>query len=207
MNLLDQVTDQLATIELKDDDISEYIAGIVQEDSLEDDEKREAISEFLAETTDKPTGPVINTILEKWKVIQQDLEKAEADRKAKLIEEAQAREKARQAQLEQEAASRRETAKKLTEEERQRRQRLMRQYDRDDDSETVVTNSNDALLQANLNAEKIKQQEQSRRDQMKKQSEEEKERNKMLLKKQREEKEKEREKNKKGTPKKERRRM
>lgn len=34
-----------------DDDISEYIAGIIQDDSMEDDEKREVITGFLAEAT------------------------------------------------------------------------------------------------------------------------------------------------------------
>lgn len=71
MSLVDQVTEQLATIELKgnidlsyfqlktlwlksaviDEDISEYITGIVEDESMEEEEKREVISEFLAEAT------------------------------------------------------------------------------------------------------------------------------------------------------------
>lgn len=34
-----------------DEDIAEYIVGIVQDDTIEDEEKREVIGGFLAETT------------------------------------------------------------------------------------------------------------------------------------------------------------
>lgn len=73
MSVVDKVTEQLALIELKgnltyiyskkkrwiltvensnlDDDISEYITGIIEDESMEDDEKREVISEFLSEAT------------------------------------------------------------------------------------------------------------------------------------------------------------
>lgn len=34
-----------------DEDISEYITGIIEDESMEEDEKREVISEFLSEAT------------------------------------------------------------------------------------------------------------------------------------------------------------
>lgn len=34
-----------------DDDIAEYITGIIEDESMEEDEKREVISEFLSEAT------------------------------------------------------------------------------------------------------------------------------------------------------------
>ena len=68
--MIDQVTEQLAKIQLKgmipiaswcnfmtrvykkkDEDVATYIAGIVEDESMDDEEKREVIAEFLSETT------------------------------------------------------------------------------------------------------------------------------------------------------------
>lgn len=128
MSLLDQVTEQLAHIELKgtkqqnkkknkkkelielDDDISEYITGIVQDESIDDDEKREVITEFLAEATvqllfqpfykkkgliiflqDKSTENLIDTLLSEWKKLQEKQEKEGEEKRTKLLEEARGR--------------------------------------------------------------------------------------------------------------------
>ncbi|KAL0089657.1 hypothetical protein J3Q64DRAFT_1729586 [Phycomyces blakesleeanus] len=226
MSLVDQVAAQLEKIQLKDDDISEYIAGIVQEDSLEEEEKREAISEFISETTDKPTDEIIDNILNEWKKMHSLQEKSEAELKAKQTQEIQEREKARQAEQEKLREEEKQLAalnrrKELSKEEREKRERLLQQYSygapETSDSEQTATEahpkdkrvvaSQDHLLVANRNADVIKEQEAFRREQMRHESELEKERNKMLQKKQKQDKEKEKDKDKKRTMKKEKRRM
>ncbi|KAL1936783.1 hypothetical protein VTP01DRAFT_917 [Rhizomucor pusillus] len=223
MDLLDKVTGQLESIDLKDDDISAYIAGIVQDESIPTDEKRETIADFLSATTEQDTEQVISQILDDWKAFQEQKVKLEADKKAKALQDAQEREKARQAQLEKErqeaAEARQSSAKQLTKEERAQREKLMQQYGYDLDeireneqgeAEVVYKDrsnskrsNEDSVLGANRNAEIIKQQEQQRREQMKKQVEAERERNKMLLEKQRLKEEKE----KRRTQKREKRRL
>ncbi|ORZ11810.1 hypothetical protein BCR42DRAFT_332294 [Absidia repens] len=140
MDLVDQVTQQLKAIELEDDDISEYIVGIVQDDSIEDDEKHQVIGEFLAETTDEPTDSLIDTILSNWKAMKQDQEKVELDRKAQQVEQAQALEKERLIKSEKEReelaqkAAELAATKQLSKEQKIQRDRLRQQYD---DMDTV----------------------------------------------------------------------
>ncbi|KAI8138954.1 hypothetical protein BJV82DRAFT_673063 [Fennellomyces sp. T-0311] len=130
--MIDQVTEQLAKIQLKDEDVATYIAGIVEDESMEDEEKREVIAEFLSETTDENTDKVIESILLAWKERQGNAEKARAEEKAKALEEIHEREKARQErsvkEMQENAELRRNHAKQLTKEERAQRERLMQQY-------------------------------------------------------------------------------
>ncbi|KAI9478406.1 MAG: hypothetical protein EXX96DRAFT_482899 [Benjaminiella poitrasii] len=131
MSLIDQVTEQLSTIDLKDDDISEYISGIIEDGSMEEDEKREVISEFLSEATDKNTENVITTLLSNWKKVQENKSKEEEEKKLKLIEEARVREEERRLKAEKEQEenlSLRTAQKQLTKEEKAAREKLMAQY-------------------------------------------------------------------------------
>lgn len=226
MSLVDQVTEQLATIELKDEDISEYITGIVEDESMEEEEKREVISEFLAEATDKDTATLIDTLLKNWKKVRQSQEKEAEEKKSKLIEEARAREEERKSRAEKEQeenSALRSAQKQMTKEEKEARDKLMQQYgyvaeggeEEEEAQPTELTPRDrrrgktlpvpDPLLAANRNAELVKEKEQARREQMKQASDKEKERNKMLQEKQK--KEKVQDKEKKKTQKGERRRM
>ncbi|EIE78431.1 hypothetical protein RO3G_03135 [Rhizopus delemar RA 99-880] len=131
MSLLDQVTEQLAHIELRDDDISEYITGIVQDESIDDDEKREVITEFLAEATDKSTENLIDTLLSEWKKLQEKQEKEGEEKRTKLLEEARVREEERRLKAEQEKQeeeAKRTSQKQLSKEEKEAREKLMREY-------------------------------------------------------------------------------
>ncbi|KAI7892482.1 uncharacterized protein EV154DRAFT_418603 [Mucor mucedo] len=131
MSLVDQVTDQLATIDLKDEDISEYITGIIGDDSMEEDEKREVISEFLSEATDKDTEKLIDTLLSDWKKVQKDQVKEAEEKRAKIIEEARVREEERRlkAEKEQEVNSvLRSAQKQMSKEQKEARDKLMQQY-------------------------------------------------------------------------------
>ncbi|KAI8374859.1 hypothetical protein BD560DRAFT_393445 [Blakeslea trispora] len=131
MTLLDQVVDQLANIELKDQDIAEYITGILTDNSMEDDEKHEVMTEFLSEATDKDTEALITTLLTNSKTIQEDQLKEAEQKRSKLIEEARLREEERRIQAEKEQeenASLRTAQKQLTKEQKQAREHLMRQY-------------------------------------------------------------------------------
>ncbi|KAI8978526.1 hypothetical protein BDB01DRAFT_726279 [Pilobolus umbonatus] len=129
MSLLDQVTSQLASIELQDEDIAEYITGIVQEESMADEEKKEVISDFLSEATDKSTDTVIDKLLTEWKLMQESKQKNESDKRKKLIEEARAREEERSLKYQEELSSIKQTEQRqLTKEEKEARDKLVRQY-------------------------------------------------------------------------------
>ncbi|GAA5801341.1 hypothetical protein HPULCUR_006787 [Helicostylum pulchrum] len=226
MSLVDQVTEQLATIELKDEDISEYITGIIGDESMEEDEKREVISEFLSEATDKDTEKLIDALLSDWKQVAKNKEKEAEEKKAKLIEDARLREEERRLKAEKEQeinSALRSAQKQLSKEQKEARDKLMQQYGYvadggDDEEESEPTDltprdrrrgktlpSQDPLLSANRNADMIKEKEQLRREEMKLASDKEKERNKMLQEKQK--KDKTTDKEKKKTQKGERRRM
>ncbi|KAL0139880.1 hypothetical protein V8B55DRAFT_1502157 [Mucor lusitanicus] len=227
MSVVDKVTEQLALIELKDDDIAEYITGIIEDESMEEDEKREVISEFLSEATDKDTENLINHLLKDWKQVHENQQKEAEEKKSKLIQDAKAREEERRIRAEKEQeenVSLRTAQKQLTKEQKEARDKLMQQYGyvadgSDDESKkeepTELTPRDrrrgktlpvaDPLLAANRNADIVKEKEQARREELKKAADKEKERNRMLQSKQK--KDKEQDKEKKKTQKGERRRM
>ncbi|CAO3683852.1 unnamed protein product [Umbelopsis ramanniana] len=227
MSLVDFISEKLATVELKDNEISEYVAGIVSEEFLEEFEKREALTEFLSESTDKPTDDLVDSFFIRWNEDQEKEKLAAEAAKAEAASKAKEREKKSLAAGIESAIvdgkepltmSRRMAPKQLTKEEKAQRERLMREYGYDLDE--VVEGANgeteilykdrskkptgdDPLLMKNQNASKIKEEEQRRREKMKQDSEREKER---IL--QQQEKQKlDREKEKRRTMKKEKRRM
>ncbi|CAO3675800.1 unnamed protein product [Umbelopsis vinacea] len=229
MSLVDFISEKLATVDLKDSEISEYIAGIVSEEYLEESEKREALAEFLSESTDKPTDDLIDSFFVQWNEDQEKEKKAAEAAKAETVAKAKEREKKSLAvgienvpssggtEKEPLTMSRRMAPKQMTKEERAQRERLMREYGYD--LEDVVEGANgeteivfkdrskksadDTLLMGNNNAARIKEEEQRRREKMKQESEKEKER----IKQQQEKQKLDREKEKRRTMKKEKRRM
>ncbi|CAO3645509.1 unnamed protein product [Mucor fragilis] len=194
---------------------------------MEEEEKREVISEFLSEATDKDTENLINHLLNDWKQVHENQQKEAEEKKSKLIQDAKAREEERRIKAEKEQeenVSLRTAQKQMTKEQKVARDKLMQQYgyvaDGSDDENkkeepAVLTPRDrrrgktlptaDPLLAANRNADIVKEKEQARREELKKTADREKERNRMLQGKQK--KEKEQDKEKKKTQKGERRRM
>ncbi|KAG0328364.1 hypothetical protein BGZ99_005547 [Dissophora globulifera] len=227
------IAERLATISLQDEAITEYFARIVEEESMEETDKREAITELLADVTEEPTGTVIDMVFEVWNRIKKEEEQKALEEKQKALDAAKEKERAalraafddpnnREGVL---SMSSRHVVKNMTKEERKKRDALLAQYGYDldemvegDDGEMEIVYkdrsgggsssksnvaSTDPLLMANTNADIVKNKESQRRAEMKKASESEKERNKLALEKQRLEKEKE----KRRTQKSEKRRM
>ncbi|KAG0363093.1 hypothetical protein BC939DRAFT_488777 [Gamsiella multidivaricata] len=206
------IAERLATISLQDEAITEYFARIVEEESMEEPEKREAISELLADVTEEPTATVIDSVFEFWNIMKKEQEKKAEEEKRKALEVAKEKERAalraefdnpnnREGIL---SMSSRHVVKNMTKEERKKRDALLAQYgydldemvegadgemeivykDRSGGSKAAVSTS-DPLLMANTNGEVVKQKDAQRRAEMKKASENEKERNKLALEKQR----------------------
>ncbi|KAF9183192.1 hypothetical protein BGZ51_004194 [Haplosporangium sp. Z 767] len=226
------IAERLATISLQDEAITEYFARIVEEDSMEEPEKREAITELLADVTEEPTITVIDSVFEYWNNFKKQEEKKAQEEKEKTLEAAKEKERAslranldatsnREGTL---SMSSRHIVKNMTKEERKKREALLAQYGYDLDemvegadgemeivykdrsggkSSSASGAPTDPLLMANNNADIVKHKEAARRAEMKKASENEKERNKLALEKQRQAQEKE----KRRTQKQEKRRM
>ncbi|GBB94673.1 hypothetical protein RclHR1_00240021 [Rhizophagus clarus] len=206
MKLNELIKKKLFTIGLHDETFDEYVAGIITDDSLEESEKREAISEFILGATDTSSESIIDDIFEAWaefKVEEQEIKKLEKEAK----EECDAIQQISDASTSTESPTMlpRNAKKQLTKEERKRRDKLLERYSYDldevvenedgeaeiqyrDRNETKEINTD--LLQTNRNAELVKQKEHLQREQMKKQHEEEKEKNRILLEKQQRDKEK-----------------
>ncbi|KAF9974828.1 hypothetical protein BGZ73_001688 [Actinomortierella ambigua] len=224
------VTKALAGLKLEDEAIAEYFARLVEEESMEEPEKREAITELLADVTEEPTTTIVDEVFEFYNAMQAKKKAQEEEQKAKALETAKEKERASLlAELDRKddngilSMSSRHVVKNLTKDERRRREALLSQYGFDmdeivegDNGELEISykdrsggggkkssGSGDPLLQANNNADIVKQKEAARRAEMKKASESERERNKQALEKQRLEKEKE----KRRTQKHEKRRM
>ncbi|CAI2163132.1 14767_t:CDS:2 [Funneliformis geosporum] len=184
MNLELFIRNKLFALGLHEETFGEYIAGIITDESLEESEKREAISEFISGATDKPSESIIDDIFKARIEFEKEEQKTkEADEKLKQEQEPKECEDAAlqhnyehaSTSIESTTITLRNPKKQLTKEERKRREQLLARYN---------------LLQTNRNAEQVKQKEQFRREQMRKQHEEEKERNRKLLEKQQEDKEK-----------------
>ncbi|KAF9312279.1 hypothetical protein BG003_006449 [Podila horticola] len=225
------IAEKLAGISLQDEAITEYFARIVEEESMEEPEKREAITELLADVTEEATETVIDSVFDFWNGIKEQEAKKAQEEKEKMLEAAKEKERASfKAQLDNSnnregalSMSSRHVVKTMTKEERKKRDALLAQYgydldemvegadgemeivykDRSAKGSSVGVSTGDPLLMANNNADIVKQKEASRRAEMKKASENEKERNKAALEKQRLAQEKE----KRRTQKSEKRRM
>ncbi|GJJ72394.1 hypothetical protein EMPS_04751 [Entomortierella parvispora] len=225
------IAERLAGISLEDEAITEYFARIVEEESMEEPEKREAITELLADVTEEPTETVIDSVFEFWNKLKEDEAKKVQEEKEKALEAAKEKERAslssnlnnsqnREGAL---SMSSRHVVKNMTKEERKKRDALLAQYgydldemvegadgeleivykDRSAKAAAGNVSTADPLMMANNNSEIQKQKDAVRRAEMKKASEMEKERNKLALEKQRLAQEKE----KKRTQKSEKRRM
>ncbi|KAF9910685.1 hypothetical protein BX616_010797 [Lobosporangium transversale] len=224
------IAERLATISLEDEAITEYFARIVEEETMEEPEKVEAITELLADATEQPTQTVIDEVFQFWNKMKEAEAKKAQEEKEKTLKAAKEKERAAlKAEFENPSGrevlsmSSRHVVKNMTKEERKKREALLAQYaydldemvegedgemeirykDRSASSSGPKTSSSDPLLMANTNADIVKQKEAQRRAEMKKASENEKERNKLALEKQRLAQEKER----RRTQKQEKRRM
>ncbi|RGB27873.1 hypothetical protein C1646_673671 [Rhizophagus diaphanus] len=207
MKLNELIKKKLSTIGLHDETFDEYIVGIITDDSLEESEKREAISEFILGATDTPSESIIDDIFEGWaefKVEEQEIKEKREEKEAKECDAIQQKSDAL-ISTESPTMLPRNTKKRLTKEERKRREKLLERYSYDldevienEDGEAEIQYKdknetkeiNEVLLKTNRNAEQVKQREQMQREQMKKQHEEEKEKNRKLLEKQQRDKEK-----------------
>ncbi|RIA99277.1 hypothetical protein C1645_478633 [Glomus cerebriforme] len=149
MNLVQLIKKQLSTIGLHDETFDEYIAGIISDDSLEESEKREAISEFISGATDTPSGSIIDDIFNAW------TEFNEEEQKIKEIEKKHEKETGESEALQQKSGvsistesttSLRNTKKQLSKEERKRREKLLARYSYDLD-EVVENEDGEAEIQ------------------------------------------------------------
>ncbi|KAI9255318.1 hypothetical protein BY458DRAFT_442365 [Sporodiniella umbellata] len=205
MSLLEKVSEQLATLELKDEDIADYLTGIVTDESMAKEEKHAVMTEFLAEATEKETDAMIDSILAFGEQIQRLEQQKGEEKRLAVLEQVKVREQARREQdaLEkQRELEHRSQPKVFTKEEKLARQKLMQDYAYVAEEEETIQTKNetdlkdrrrgkgnpspvDPLMVANRNAEAIKEAEQNRREQMKQAHEKERERNKLNLEKQR----------------------
>ncbi|KAF9385683.1 hypothetical protein CPB97_004585 [Podila verticillata] len=219
------IAKKLAGISLEDEAITEYFARIVEEESMEEPEKREAITELLADVTEEPTETVIDSVFDFWNGMKEQEAKKAQEEKEKVLEAAREKERASfKAELDNSnnregalSMSSRHVVKTMTKEERKKRDALLAQYGYDLDEmvegadgemeivykdrskgSSAGVNTSDPLLMANNNADIVKQKEALRRADMKKASENEKERNKAALEKQRLAQEKEKRRTQKG---------
>ncbi|KAF9939351.1 hypothetical protein BGZ65_010736 [Modicella reniformis] len=201
------IAERLASISLQDEAITEYFARIIEEESMEEPEKREAITELLADVTEEPTGTVIDNVFEFWNKMKQEEAKKTQEEKEKILEAAKERaalkvgfddfSNDREAPL---SMSSRHVVKNMTKEERKKRDALLAQYAYDLD-EMVEGEENLRLFTRTEQAAVVNEARQ--RSEMKKASDNEKERNRLALEKQRLAQEKER----RRTQKQEKRRM
>ncbi|RUS18252.1 hypothetical protein BC937DRAFT_88986 [Endogone sp. FLAS-F59071] len=144
MSLIDLITDSLATIDIKDESVTEYLAGIVQEEWLEESEKREAITEYLKETTDAPTDDLVNDMFSAWREEKAAIKRKEEEEmgKARAVVSSEKDNSATPTAatskrttvwdtIEQEdslSISQRYQRKEMTREERAKREQLLAQY-------------------------------------------------------------------------------
>ncbi|OUM66463.1 hypothetical protein PIROE2DRAFT_6301 [Piromyces sp. E2] len=78
--LVDWVNENLKKLNIEDETVSEYIAGMVEE--IEDEEEcREAVEEYLVEATEEPIEEFMNELFEySSKIKQKELEKQEEEK-------------------------------------------------------------------------------------------------------------------------------
>ncbi|KAI8917269.1 hypothetical protein DFJ77DRAFT_459783 [Powellomyces hirtus] len=208
---------------IDDETFAEYITQLCSEDTMEADERREVIVEFLNEAAEgKPVETVVEEILAKYSEMRDAAAAKEIEEKARLRDAA--KEKELEA-LQSDTSSTPDTRagkRALTTEEKLARERVLAQYGYEEDEvvetengevEFVYKGKNDgkgadmdsALLPKNDNAERVKAEEQAKKAKAAAEHAKNVQRNKELLEKQKQKVEKEKEK--KRTQKKEKRRM
>ncbi|KAF9583668.1 hypothetical protein BGW38_008902 [Lunasporangiospora selenospora] len=210
------ITERLASISLQDEAITQFFASIVGEETMEEPEKREAITELLVEATSEPTVTIIDSVFEFYNKLKQEEAKKAQEEKDRAVEAAKKKvqDAFKLVDVDRDAysLSSRHVIKEMSKDERKRRDALLAQYgyELDDvvegeDGETEIMYkdrsgrskagprgmSSDPLLAANTNADIVKQRDAKRRSDMQQASENEKERNRLALEKQRLAKEKE----------------
>ncbi|KAK3845535.1 MAG: hypothetical protein J3R72DRAFT_418560 [Linnemannia gamsii] len=133
------IAEQLQTISIQDEAITEYFARLVEEESMEEPERREAITELLADVTEDSTEAIIDAVFAYWNgLCDAELKKAEKEKEKAL---AVAREKERESlKVGLDASSTngnregplsmssRHVVKTMTKEERKKRDALLAQY-------------------------------------------------------------------------------
>ncbi|KAH7038770.1 hypothetical protein BKA57DRAFT_474153 [Linnemannia elongata] len=133
------IAEQLQTIAVQDEAITEYFARLVEEESMEEPERREAITELLADVTEESTEAIIDAVFVYWNNLRDaELKKLEEE-KEKALAEAKERERASfKADLNNDPStnrgegplsmSSRHVVKTMTKEERKKRDALLAQY-------------------------------------------------------------------------------
>ncbi|KAF9117214.1 hypothetical protein BGW39_002447 [Mortierella sp. 14UC] len=133
------IAEQLQTISIQDEAITEYFARLVEEESMEEPERREAITELLADVTEESTEAIIDAVFVYWNGLRDaELKKAEEE-KEKALAAARERERA-SLRVDQDTSSTvsnregplsmssRHVVKTMTKEERKKRDALLAQY-------------------------------------------------------------------------------
>nr|CAG8545317.1 9882_t:CDS:2 [Entrophospora candida] len=157
--------EKLSKIELNDETFTDYIIGILSDETVENSEKYEIISEFLM---DASVNSLVKEIIDSWEAWSE---------KMKIYKEEE-----RLAQLELEAKEKKILElKKLEQEERKKREQLLAKYSYDFDE---IVENEDGEAEINRNRDVVKDEERMRREEMQKKHEFEKERNRKLLEKQ-----------------------
>eukprot|EP00128_Syssomonas_multiformis_P000536 Colp12_sorted_trinity150504_noHs@17972 len=75
----------LAGLGLDDEVFSNYIDGIMLEETMSDEEKAEAIKEFLEEATSEPLESFIAGVLEKWALLKERKDELKGSQEQKDI--------------------------------------------------------------------------------------------------------------------------
>ncbi|RKP06021.1 hypothetical protein THASP1DRAFT_25583 [Thamnocephalis sphaerospora] len=203
------VAQQLAGLGVDDEMVCEYVARLVEDDDLEEDERREAIVDYLSATTEASVDSAVDAIFVEWKRHAGQAQEQAAAVKQQEQLAAREREK-RELMADMRTADDGEDpvniVKEMTREERERRERLLARYgfDLDEivetaDGETEIvykdrTESNgggDDQLAANRNRAIIADKERAQRDNLRQEHQKKVERDRELLEKQRLDKEKE----------------
>lgn len=206
-DLSSQLTTALSSLSIAEDDtITSYLEGLLKEEDIDDEEKREAITEFLSEIIPHDDSSLAETIdkwINNWNTFMKQKQKQEEERvRQKFLELQRKESEILQKDIgKEDSAQDHEAMKKkaLSDEEKRRREVLMQKFGYEEEAEDNANN----LGGENTNALKVKQQEDKRRDEMKKKSEIEKQR----IKEQQERELKAREAERKRTQKQEKRRM
>ncbi|KAJ2291724.1 hypothetical protein IW141_002464 [Coemansia sp. RSA 355] len=160
------LTEELAKIGIDDEAIVEYCAGLLSDTTMDDDEKREAVTGYLEAVVDTDVTAIITKELELTSAKTADL-KAAADQLLRdKLSEAHTRERA-EFQRDMQAATREE--RHLTLDERKRREAFLKKYgygtlevvEKNGETEIVYRETNDTVRsEGNDNAKIVADKEQ-----------------------------------------------
>ncbi|KAI9594225.1 hypothetical protein BDF19DRAFT_445263 [Syncephalis fuscata] len=81
------VAQQLALISIDDEAVCEYVARLVEDGDIEEEERREVVSEFLSASTEEPVEAVVEALFAEWRQrIAKVDEQADAARQQAFLE-------------------------------------------------------------------------------------------------------------------------